>query len=657
VAPPAASAPEKEPEHETESRALTVCLAGVPNAGKTALMNALTGGSFHTANYPGVTVTLSRGTSRAEFGPELTLVDLPGVHSPVAPSPEEELSCRVLEGHHPSIQPDAIIVVVDATQLERHLRFASFVARCGKPVIIALTMIDMLARTNQSVNARRLANVLKVPVVPVDGRTSWGVAELIQQLRLRVERPAAGYDVLADLPEEPVEAYRSIRVLLDRGGVVKQTKPLLVATDSRTARIDRLVLHRYLGFPIFFAILGGLFASIFWAAQPFMDLIDWGFTQASAGALKLLPEGVLSRFVAEGIIGGVGSVAVFFPQIVILFFLMTLLEDSGYLARGAALVDKPLSHLGLHGRSFVPMLSGYACAIPAVLAARTIPQKRERLLTIWIIPLMSCSARLPVYALLLAALLPGAPGKAGLALAAIYVASLLAGALTAGLISRFILGKRSSSMLAMEMPVYRTPLLKPTMRMTWTRSSAYLKKAAAPIIIISGCLWLLSNFGLGARQPAPVDGGSAPLIAASDLDHSFAAELGQTMEPALKPMGIDWRVGVGLIAAFAAREVFVSTMAIVFHVADDEETRQEGLLESMRAATFGESSQKVFTTSSVIGLMIFFFFSLQCLSTVSVVRSETGSWRMAGLQLLFYTGLGYLLSTATVQGLRLLGVD
>lgn len=657
VALPAASAPEKEPEHETESRALTVCLAGVPNAGKTALMNALTGGSFHTANYPGVTVTLSRGKSRAEFGPELTLVDLPGVHSPVAPSPEEELSCRVLEGHHPSIQPDAIIVVVDATQLERHLKFASFVARCGKPIVIALTMIDLLARTNQSVNARRLADVLQVPVVPVDGRTSWGVAELIQQLRLRVERPAAGYDVLADLPTEPVEAYRSIRVLLDRGGVVKQTKPLLVATDSRTARIDRLVLHRYLGFPIFFAILGGLFASIFWAAQPFMDLIDWGFTQASAGAVKVLPEGVLSRFVAEGIIGGVGSVAVFFPQIVILFFLMTLLEDSGYLSRGAALVDKPLSHLGLHGRSFVPMLSGYACAIPAVLAARTIPQKRERLLTIWIIPLMSCSARLPVYALLLAALLPGAPGKAGLALAAIYVASLLAGALTAGLISRFILGKRSSSMLAMEMPVYRTPLLKPTLRMTWTRSSAYLKKAATPIIIISGCLWLLSNFGLGARQPAPVEGQSAPLIAASDLDHSFAAELGQTMEPALKPMGVDWRVGVGLIAAFAAREVFVSTMAIVFHVADEEETRQEGLLESMRAATFGESSQKVFTTSSVIGLMIFFFFSLQCLSTVSVVRSETGSWRMAGLQLLFYTGLGYLLSSATVQGLRLLGVD
>ena len=620
-------------------------------------MNALTGGSFHTANYPGVTVTLSRGKSRAEFGPEMMLVDLPGVHSSVAPSPEEELSCSVLEGRHNSIQPDAIIVVVDATQLERHLKFAAFVARRGKPVVIALTMMDLLARTNQSINTNRLAEALKIPVVAVDGRTAWGAAELMTRLRDVIERPAAHYNALADLPEEPVAAYRAIGDLLKQGGVVKQSKPLRLATDSFTARIDRVVLHRYLGFPIFFAILGGLFASIFWAAQPFMDFIDWGFTQASAATLSVLPEGVLSRFFAEGIIGGVGSVAVFFPQIVILFFLMTLLEDSGYLSRGAALVDKPLSYLGLHGRSFVPMLSGYACAIPAVLAARTIPQKRERLLTIWILPLMSCSARIPVYALLLASLLPGAPGKAGLALATIYVASLLAGALTAGLISRFILGKRSSSMLAMEMPVYRKPLLKPTLRMTWSRSSAYLKKAGAPIIIISSGLWLLSNFGLGAHQPTLPEGQAAPLVAQSDLDHSFAAELGQTMEPALHPMGVDWRVGVGLIAAFAAREVFVSTMAIVFHVADDEATQREGLMESMRAARFENSSQKVFTTSSVIGLIVFFFFSLQCLSTVSVVRSETNSWRMAGLQLLFYTGLGYLLATGAVQVLRLFGVD
>ena len=642
---------------ETRSGRMTVCLAGVPNAGKTALMNALTGGSFHTANYPGVTVTLSQGRSRAEFGPAFDLVDLPGVHSTVAPSPEEELACRVIEGRHESIKPDALIVVVDATQLERHLKFAGYAASQGSPIIIALTMMDLLSRSNVTVNSGKLSDALGVPVIPVDGRTNWGVEELMTALAGVISQRVDPFDnTLARLPKDPVAAYAELRELLSRSGALRQNRSLMLATDSFTARVDRVVLHKYLGFPIFFLLLGGLFASIFWVAQPFMNLIDWGFKEAGQVVLGILPAGIVSRFLADGFLGGVGAVAVFFPQIVILFFLMTLLEDSGYLSRGAALVDRPLSYLGLHGRSFVPMLSGYACAIPAVLAARTIPSKRERLLTIWILPLMSCSARLPVYALLLAALLPGAAGKAGLALASIYVASMLIGALTAGLISRFILGKRSASMLAMEMPLYRKPLVKTTLRMTWTRSSAYLKKAGTPIIVISSCLWLLSNFGFGSRQPQSQDQ-PPPIIAQSGLDDSFAAQLGQQIEPLLHPMGVDWRVGVGLISAFAAREVFVSTMAIVFHVAGDEAAQQEGLLQNMSAATFTGTSQRVFTTSSVIGLIVFFFFSLQCLSTVAVVKSETNSWRMAGLQLLFYTGIGYILSVAVVQGLRLSGVS
>ena len=653
-----AEAPSLAAGLEARSGPLTVCLVGVPNAGKTALMNALTGGSFHTANYPGVTVTLSCGRSRAEFGPRLNLVDLPGVHSTVSPSPEEELACRVIEGRHPSINPDALIVVVDATQLERHLKFAAYAAGQGKPMVIALTMMDMLARSNVAINPTKLADALGVPVIPVDGRTSWGVAELMTTLANVTTHPVDSTgNALARLPKDPVQAYDELRELLESCAAMRQNKSLMLAHESFTSRLDRVVLHRYLGFPIFFLLLGGLFASIFWAAHPFMNLIDWGFKQTGELVLDLLPAGVASRFLAEGILGGVGAVAIFFPQIVILFFLMTLLEDSGYLARGAAIVDKPLSYLGLHGRSFVPMLSGYACAIPAVLAARTIPSRRERLLTIWIIPLMSCSARLPVYALLLAALLPGSAGRAGVALALIYLASLLIGALTAGIISRFVLGKRSASMLAMEMPLYRRPLIKATLRMTWSRSSAYLKKAGTPIIVISSFLWLLSNFGFGSRQPQPPDNKPAPVIAQSELDNSFAAQLGQQIEPLLHPMGVDWRVGVGLISAFAAREVFVSTMAIVFHVAGDEASQQEGLLESISAATFTGTSQRVFTTSSIIGLIVFFFFSLQCLSTVAVVRSETNSWSMAGLQLLFYTGLGYVLSVAVVQGLRLSGVD
>jgi len=645
------------PPIDAESKLPTVCLTGAPNAGKTALMNALTGGSFRTANYPGVTVTLSRGKSKVEFGRQALFVDLPGVHSTSASSPEEELSCQVIEGRHISVKPDALVIAVDATQLERHLRFASFVARQRKPTVIALTMMDLLPRIQRTINVRKLELAIGLRVVPVDGRTGWGAAELITAVNEVLAFPVTQKDALAELPEDPVAAYQEIRELLDNSEAIKNENLFVLANDSFTARIDRIVLHRFLGFPIFFAVLVGLFSSIFWAARPFMDLIDWLFSRTISALLTFLPESVLSRFMAEGVIGGVGAVSVFFPQIVILFFLMTILEDSGYLARGAALVDRPLSYLGLHGRSFVPMLSGFACAIPAVLAARTIPSRRERLLTIWILPLMSCSARLPVYALLLGALLPGSAWSAGLALGVIYVSSLLVGALVAGLISRFVLHRTAASLLAMEMPVYRKPLLKPMFRMTWSRSSSYLRRAGTPIIIISACLWLLSNFGFGWRQERPAEAVRPSLVSVSDLDHSFAAQLGQTLEPALHPMGIDWRVGVGLISAFAAREVFVSTMAIVFHVGGDQESQQDGLLENMRAATFSGTNQKIFTTSTILGLIVFFFFSLQCLSTVSVVRSETNSWRLAALQLLFYTGIGYLLASALVVSLRLFGVN
>jgi ferrous iron transport protein B len=342
----------------------------------------------------------------------------------------------------------------------------------------------------------------------------------------------------------------------------------------------------------------------------------------------------------------VGSVAVFFPQIMILFFLMTLLEDSGYLARGAALVDRPLSWLGLHGRSFVPMLSGFACAIPAVFAARAIPARRERYLTIWILPLMSCSARLPVYALLLAALLPAAAWQAGLSLATIYVSSLLIGAAVAGIAARIFMRHREPSLLAMELPAYRAPRWWPILRMTWARGSAYLKRAGVPILVVSAVLWLISNFGYVPGAP----------VASTPMEQSFASDLGQKMEPALRPMGVDWRVGVGLISAFAAREVFVSSMAIVFHVDnEDEQAQEKGLLDQMNSATFPDG-QRIFTTSSIIGLIVFFFFSLQCFSTVAVVRKEMNSWKLAGLQLLFYTGLGYTLAVVTVQTLRAFGV-
>jgi ferrous iron transport protein B len=632
---------------------LTVCLVGMPNSGKTTLMNALTGGHFHTANYPGVTVTLLRGASRAEWGERVDIVDLPGVHSPVDPSPEEALSCRVIEGGDPRVRADVFVLVVDATQLERHLKFAGFVAGQGKPVVLAVTMNDLLSRMGQALDPDKLEDALGLPVSAVDARNLDGVGALMDRVR-SAARARKGANALAEIGDDPIEAYRRVREMIDSSGALTAGAQM-VERDALTARIDRIALHRYLGFPLFIFVLIGLFASIFWFAEPFMNLVEGAFRLAGGLVTGAFPGSGLAEFASEGLIGGVGAVAVFLPQIVILFFLMTLLEDSGYLARGATLVDRPLSWLGLHGRSFVPMLSGFACAIPAVFASRSIPTRRERLLTIWILPLMSCSARLPVYALLLAALLPGRALVRGLSLAAIYLASLLIGSLTAGVVARVAFPSEGPSLLAMELPLYRVPRWRIILRMTWARSSSYLRKAGGPIVVIAIVLWLLSNFGLGGTTAE--SGERAPLLVRASMDMSLAAQLGQVIEPALEPMGVDWRVGVGLISAFAAREVFVSAMAIVFHIdAEEEEAQAAGMLDQMRTATFAGTDRAVFTTSSMIGLIVFFFFSLQCISTVAVVVRETQSWRFAGLQLLFYTGIGYLATVAVVQGLRLAGV-
>ncbi|MBE2226557.1 MAG: ferrous iron transporter B, partial [Ignavibacteria bacterium] len=411
-----------------------------------------------------------------------------------------------------------------------------------------------------------------------------------------------------------------------------------------------------------------IFTSIFWIAQPLMDLIDAGFSNLSSLVSDSLPPDTwYSSLITNGMINGFGSVMIFVPQIVILFILLGLLEDTGYLARAAMLIDKPLSKFGLNGRSFIPMLSGYACAIPAMMAARTISNRRERFLTIMIIPLMSCSARLPVYAMLLAFVVPpDKPWVAGLGLGALYLFSIIAGAVTAGIISKFKKTEEKSTFM-LELPPYRAPVFRHVFKNTYYKALVYVKQAGPIIIVFSLVLWALTYFPnvdpvLPESRTSGLDEDQVSMLIESErLNTSFAATVGKyVFEPVLAPLGWDWRIGVSLISAFAAREIFVSAMAITFNITeseDDEDNFRHSILTSMREARSPDGTKPLFTTASTIALIIYFMFAMQCLSTVAVARKETGSWKIPLLQIGLYTVMAYVLAFVTYRGLNLLGIQ
>jgi ferrous iron transport protein B len=518
----------------------------------------------------------------------------------------------------------------------------------------------------------------------VDGRTGKGIHDLLRRGAKVInagknEEMHERYD-LTETTENLLEIFDEIqdieeRVLLKKTDVderiAEANSKLKVNSpndanliDNISLKIDRLILHKYWGLLIFFLSMSLLFTSIFWLALPLMDLIDETFSAMASIAGAAISTPWLSDFVADGLISGLGSVIIFLPQIIILFLLLGLLEDSGYLARGAMLIDKPLSKIGLNGRSFVPMLSGFACAIPAMMAARTIPNKRERLLTIFILPLMSCSARLPVYALLIGFLLPIEQAWiGGILLASIYLFSIVSSAVIAGVINKFstkLLDADDSSSFILELPTYKVPKLKAVFNNTLQSSWSYIKKAGPVILVFSAMLWFLTYFpnsnpqiNQAAFPPDQIE----EQIAIERVATSYAAELGKFIQPVMEPIGMDWRVGVSLISAFAAREVFVSSLALIFKVTgEDDEALKSSLISSMRNATFKDSSQRIFTPATVIGLIIFFVFALQCLSTVAVARQETGGWRIPLIQLGIYSFIAYGLMFVTVNGLRFIGI-
>lgn len=633
--------------HSTVIHSGIVALVGSPNCGKTTLFNWLTGLKYNTVNYPGSTVDYSIGSTHERYGPSVRLMDTPGIYSLFPKSPDEEVTINALF-HHPQFSSaERVISVVDATQLSRHLLVTRQLIESGFQVILAITMVDLLREKGIELDVDLLSNRLKCPVILIDGRLGGGVIDLVDQVRSSLgETPTISGAIhrIANWNEDKIEKVLGETQLIEREVCQHKHSQQKLDSMSRTAQIDRLLLHPLFGLVFFVAIMAGIFTSIYWLAQPLMDAVDQGFSFVARSLMQLGPHSLWVDFLANGLVASFGSVLVFVPQIFILFFGIALLEDSGYLARSATLVDRPLRFLGLSGRSFVPLLSGYACAVPAMMAARTVSSRRERWLTLFIIPLMSCSARLPVYALLLTFIFfHQAAWKAGLTLAFIYVGSTLVGGVAALIASR-VIRLQGKSLFCLELPVYRRPMLRSLVRQAYNRTLSYVRRAGPMIFLLSIIIWAGTTFPHYQLENET-----------ERLSQSYFGKIGQTIEPVFVPMGVDWRVGVGLMSAFAAREVFVSSLAVVFSVAgDDDQSMQASLLDKMSEAKMADG-YPVFTLSSVVGLIVFFMIALQCLSTTSVAMRESGGWKFAIMQLVTFNLVAYVLAISVVQGLRAIG--
>lgn len=623
---------------ESEIHLGTVALVGAPNSGKTTLYNWLTGAHARAVNYPGSTVDYLKGSLASHWGPRAQIIDTPGTYSLQAKTEDEAVTQKILTDPKFELHPERVVVVMDGTQLRRHLLLAEQVRGLGLPMILVVTMVDLLKSKGLSLSLEPLQEHFQCPVVLVDGRLGGGLPDLIKAFQEKVA-PAKFTEPSYWGPAEFELKNKWADELVEK--VLPSSQAKVEELWNQTLKLDRILLHPIFGMILFILIMGFLFSSIYWLATPLMDLTENLFSWMAEGTLSLNPESLALDFVANGLIASFGAVFVFVPQIFILFVGMTLLESTGYLARAATIIDRPFSFLGLSGRSFVPFLSGYACAVPALMAARNISTARERWIARMIIPLLSCSARLPVYGLLLAFIFWDQPSwMPGLTLAAIYLFSMLVSAIAAGILHQLIPADKKSFFL-MELPLYRRPVLKMLFVQAWMKTKSFIVRAGPVIFILTVILWVGITF---------------PNYKADDtvkIQTSYLGQVGQKIEPVFEPMGLDWRGGIGLMAAFAAREVFVSTLAVVYSVSED--LGDKGLIEAMQSARFADG-RPIFTTAVVWGLVVFFMIALQCLSTVGMMIQESGSVRLAVLQLIILNLLAYSAAVLVVQGLRALGV-
>ncbi|UXP33742.1 ferrous iron transport protein B [Reichenbachiella agarivorans] len=696
-------------------RAINVALVGNPNAGKTSVFNLLTGMNQKVGNFPGV--TMDKVSGHYSFQGESTMVlDLPGTYSIYPRSMDERVVFDFLSDENAHDYPDKIIAVADASNLERNLLLFSQILDLGQPTILALTMLDMANKQGINIDITALEKEFNTKVVTINGRNGDGLEELKEAiLESREVEYTALYDVRELSPEiipvikekfdlkndyiayqyaqqtysksflsnddmqfiadakvkynfcdrqfqttETVERYKIIRQKLSE--IVTRSQPGEIKT--RTSKLDKILTHKIYGYLIFMAVLLLMFQSIFEWANPFMDWIDLGFAQLSAFARSILPSGVLTNLIAEGIIPGLGGVVIFIPQIALLFCFISILEESGYMSRVVFLTDKIMRKFGLNGKSIVPLISGVACAIPAIMATRNIESWKDRIITIFVTPFMSCSARLPVYAILISLVIPdtrvlGIFNLQGLTLMFLYLLGFF-GAIFSALILQKILKVKERSYFIMELPVYRWPKWKNVWITIFSKSRTFVLEAGKIILAISIVLWVLASYGPGDRfdQASTAVQNTYPTLdttsvefenalSAYKLENSYAGILGKSIEPVIRPLGYDWKIGIALITSFAAREVFVGTIATIYSVGDEE--NESTIKDKLKAEINPETGLPMYTFALGLSLMIFYAFAMQCMSTLAVVYRETKSIKWPILQLIYMSGLAYICALIAYQ--------
>lgn len=601
-----------------------IALVGNPNCGKTALFNQLTGGRQKVANYAGVTVERKEGRFTAPSGRVLQLLDLPGTYSFDANSPDEQITRDVLEGNYPGeAAPDLIVCVADATNLRLHLRFVLEVKRLGRPVVLALNMMDAARRRGIVIDVPGLSRRLGLPVVETVAVRRDGVKALIE--RVDGEMPTAA-PVQADDATSRADLHGQVRELL------AATVTMPRATSEVDDALDRWALHPVFGLAILSVVMFLVFQAVYAAGKPMTDLIGDGFGWLGAQATAWMPAGPLQSLIVDGVFGGLGTVIGFLPEILVLFFFILVLEESGYLPRAAFLLDRLMVSVGLTGRSFIPLLSSFACAIPGIMGTRSITDPRDRLATILVAPLMTCSARLPVYALLIGAFIPtrrvfGIFNMQGLVLFALYAAGVL-GAMAVGWVMKRLRRDRSEHALLMELPSYRLPKVRDVMIGLYERGMIFLKRLTGVILGLTVLMWFLSTF------PSAPAGATGPAI-----DYSFAGYMGRGLQFIFAPLGFNWQISVSLIPAFAARETAVAALATVYAVGGDG-ADGAGLAQALAANI---------PLASALSLLVWFAFAPQCMSTLAVIRRETNSWRNVAISFGYMFAVAYAASFLTYQ--------